>query len=51
MFTRRQALLGTAAAALLVAMPPMTATASEADITALPHEKVTLVAPPRSGRG
>jgi nitrite reductase (NO-forming) len=46
MFTRRQALLGTAAAALLVTMPPMAATASEADVAALPREKVTLVAPP-----
>jgi nitrite reductase (NO-forming) len=46
MFTRRQALMGTAAAALLAAMQPMVASAAAADISALPHEKVTLVAPP-----
>ena len=46
MFTRRQALMGAAAAAMLAAMPPMTAAANEAEIAALPREKVTLVAPP-----
>lgn len=45
MFTRRQALMGVAAAAMLAAMP-LAAAASEADISALPREKVTLVAPP-----
>ena len=49
MFTRRQALLGAAAASLLAAMPAMGASAipvAEADIAALPREKVVLVAPP-----
>ena len=46
MFTRRQALLGTAAAAMLAAMPPLAAAASEVELAALAHEKVTLVAPP-----
>ena len=46
MFTRRQALMGAAAAAMLAGMPPMTAAASEAEIAALPREKVKLVAPP-----
>ena len=46
MFTRRQALMGAAAAALLAAMPPMAAFANEAEIAALPREQVTLVAPP-----
>ena len=47
MFTRRQALMGAAAAAMLAAMP-LTALANEAAAAAdaLPHEKVTLVAPP-----
>ena len=49
MFTRRQALLGAAAAGVLTAALPNLATAAplgEADIAALAHEKVTLVAPP-----
>src|SRR5690606_5009472 len=46
MFTRRQALMGVAAAAVLAGMPPMSAWANEAEIAALPREKVTLVAPP-----
>jgi nitrite reductase (NO-forming) len=46
MFTRRQALIGAAAAAMLAAMPPLGAFAQEADIAALPREHVTLVAPP-----
>ncbi|MBO6716699.1 MAG: nitrite reductase, copper-containing [Rhizobiaceae bacterium] len=46
MFTRRQALMGAAATAMLAAMPPLAAAANEADIAALPREKVTLVAPP-----
>lgn len=46
MFTRRQALMGAGAAAVLVAMPPMTSSASESEIAALPRERVTLVAPP-----
>lgn len=46
MFTRRQALMGAAAAAMLAAMPPMAAFANEAEIEALPREQVTLVAPP-----
>ncbi len=46
MFTRRQALMGAAAAAALAAMPPFAAVANEADIAALPREKVSLVAPP-----
>ena len=46
MFTRRQALMGAAAAALLAAMPPMAAFANEAEIAALPREQATLVAPP-----
>lgn len=50
MFTRRQALLGAAATSLLVSMPamgaPAAATVSEADIAALPREKVVLVKPP-----
>ncbi len=46
MFTRRQALMGAAAAAMLAAMPPFAAFANEAEIAALPREQVTLVAPP-----
>lgn len=48
MFTRRQALLGAAAAAMLAAMPPLAAVANEieTEIAALAREKVTLVAPP-----
>ena len=46
MFTRRQALMGAAAAAMLAAIPPMAAFANEAEIEALPREQVTLVAPP-----
>ena len=46
MFTRRQALMGGAAAAMLAAMPPMTSFASETEIAALPREQVALVAPP-----
>ena len=46
MFTRRQALMGGAAAAMLAAMPSLAALANETEIAALPREKVTLVAPP-----
>jgi nitrite reductase (NO-forming) len=46
MLTRRQALLGTAAGAMLVAAMPPLAAASAAETTNLPREKVTLVAPP-----
>jgi nitrite reductase (NO-forming) len=48
MYTRRQALLGAAAAAMLAAMPPLAAVANEieTEIAALAREKVTLVAPP-----
>jgi nitrite reductase (NO-forming) len=46
MFTRRQALMGVAATAMLSAMPALTAAAKEAEVTNLPREKVTLVAPP-----
>ncbi|EIM72710.1 nitrite reductase [Nitratireductor aquibiodomus RA22] len=46
MVTRRQALMGAAAAAMLAATPPMAAFANEAEIAALPREQVTLVAPP-----
>ncbi|WP_127520582.1 copper-containing nitrite reductase [Mesorhizobium sp. Z1-4] len=46
MFTRRQALMGVAAAAMLAAMPALSAAANETEIAALPREKVTLVAPP-----
>ncbi|MBX3576339.1 MAG: nitrite reductase, copper-containing [Rhizobiaceae bacterium] len=50
MFTRRQALLGAAAAGVLAPVLTMparaTAPASEAEIAALPRRKVTLVAPP-----
>ncbi len=46
MFTRRQALLGAAAATMLASMPPMTAFASEEEIAALPRRRVTLVPPP-----
>lgn len=51
MFTRRQALLGAAATGVLApTLTSMTAVspalASEAEITSLPREKVTLVAPP-----
>jgi nitrite reductase (NO-forming) len=49
MFTRRQALLGAVGAAALAAVLAVTPAAiagSEAEIAGLPHEKVTLVAPP-----
>ncbi|WP_420408453.1 copper-containing nitrite reductase [Hoeflea sp.] len=48
MYTRRQALMGAAATAMLAAMPPLAAVASEieTEIAALAREKVTLVAPP-----
>ena len=48
MFTRRQALLGAAAAGVFVAARPSFAATpvSEAEIAALPRKKVTLVAPP-----
>ena len=50
MFTRRQTLLGVAAAGMLASMPPARASTaaslSEAEIAALPREKVTLVNPP-----
>ena len=46
MYTRRQAMLGTAAIAMVAAMPPMSAIAAETEIAALPRETVTLVAPP-----
>lgn len=46
MFTRRQALMGAAGAAMLAAMPPLAAAAQQADISTLPREKVKLVAPP-----
>jgi nitrite reductase (NO-forming) len=47
MFTRRQALMGAAAAAMLAAMPVAAfATESEAAIDALPRQQVSLVAPP-----
>jgi nitrite reductase (NO-forming) len=49
MFTRRQALLGAAAAGVLGATLPRMASATpvtEAEIAGLPHEKVALVAPP-----
>jgi nitrite reductase (NO-forming) len=46
MFTRRQALLGAAGAAVLVSMPPFSASAGEIGADDLPREKVTLVAPP-----
>ncbi|TJV25834.1 MAG: nitrite reductase, copper-containing, partial [Mesorhizobium sp.] len=46
MFTRRRALMGAAAAAMLAAMPSMTAFANETEIAALPRKQVTLVAPP-----
>ena len=36
MFTRRQALMGAAAAAMLAAMPPLSAAATEAEIANLP---------------
>ena len=43
MFTRRQALIGVAAAAMMAAMPSLAASANEAEIAALPREQVTLV--------
>lgn len=46
MFTRRQAMMGAAATAMLAAMPPMAAFATEDQIAALPRERVKLVAPP-----
>ncbi|MFH1796820.1 MAG: copper-containing nitrite reductase [Pseudomonadota bacterium] len=49
MFTRRQALLGAAAATVLAGALPKLASAApvtEAEIAALPRQKITLVAPP-----
>ncbi|MER9436533.1 MULTISPECIES: copper-containing nitrite reductase [Mesorhizobium] len=47
MFTRREALFGVAiGAAAVAAMPAFSATAPQADISALPREKIKLVAPP-----
>jgi nitrite reductase (NO-forming) len=46
MLTRRQAFMCAAAATVVTALPPMQAVASEAEIAALPREKVKLVAPP-----
>ncbi len=46
MYTRRQALMGAAAAAMLAAMPQIAAAANELEIAGLAREKVTLVAPP-----
>jgi nitrite reductase (NO-forming) len=46
MLTRRQALMGVAAAGLLAALPRMTALAAEVDPTTLPRERIALVAPP-----
>jgi nitrite reductase (NO-forming) len=49
MFTRREALLGAVGAAALatvLAVTPPAIAGSEAEIAGLPHEKVTLVAPP-----
>lgn len=46
MVTRRQALMGTAAAAALTAMPVAASAREEAEISSLPREKVALVAPP-----
>ena len=41
MFTRRQALVGVAAAALFAAIQPFAAAANEAEIAALPRETAT----------
>lgn len=47
MFTRREALLGAAgAAAVVAALPAMQSVAHADEIASLPREKVTLVAPP-----
>ena len=46
MFTRREALLGVAGAAMLATLPAGLAMAQAADVDALPREKVALVAPP-----
>ena len=47
MFTRREALFGAAiGAAAVAAMPAFSATVTQADIKALPREKIKLVAPP-----
>lgn len=46
MFTRRQALMGVAATALLALTPQFANAASETEIAALPRETVRLVAPP-----
>ncbi|MBB2971875.1 copper-containing nitrite reductase [Mesorhizobium sp. RMAD-H1] len=46
MFTRREAMLGVAAAAMLSALPLSAAPALADQADALPHEKVALVAPP-----
>ena len=46
MFTRRQAMMTAGVAAVVAAMPPAVAAAETTDIASLPHEKVTLVAPP-----
>ena len=46
MLTRRQALMGTAAAAMLPTLAKAAPPAAEAGMAGLPREKVTLVAPP-----
>ncbi len=46
MLTRRQALMGTAAAGVLAAMPTLTAEAMAKEAASLPRKKVDLVAPP-----
>ncbi|WP_193175316.1 copper-containing nitrite reductase [Oricola nitratireducens] len=46
MLTRRQAMMTAGVAAVVAAMPPAVAAAETTDIASLPHEKVTLVAPP-----
>lgn len=45
MFTRREALLGVAGAAAIATLPAMKIARAE-EVASLPHEKVTLVAPP-----
>lgn len=46
MFTRRQAMMTAGVAAIVASMPAAVAEAGTTDIASLPHEKVTLVAPP-----
>jgi nitrite reductase (NO-forming) len=46
MFTRREALIGAAMAAAAAAIPLFPAMAQPTDVSALPHQKVSLVAPP-----